>query len=213
VEALLDTGMVLRWAHLSAGFVWIGLLWLLSWIDGGFVAGLDADTRRAVLPRLLPRVLWFLRWGAAFTWLGGVWYGFGHLAVQDPEGTLHWFTDNDRGRWLGVGFLLGSLMVFNVWFVIWPRWRLVLDAVSRGESPDTLTAWTRTAARAARLDVYLSVPLLYIMAAGRHAGELGHDRGPFLPSLAAVSVVGVAVAALLLHGIAPRVGRAWRAPR
>jgi uncharacterized membrane protein len=210
MEALLDVGMMIRWGHLSAGVCWIGLLWVLCWVDGPFLASLDVDTRRKVLPRLLPKVHWFLRWGSAVTWVGGCWYGFGYLARQDPEGTLHWFTQVERGQWLGLGFLYGSLMVFNVWFIIWPRQQLLLRAMAAGEEPAALLRWARASTWALRVNVYLSIPLLYTMSAGKHAGELGHDRGPFLESAVLTTAVGVAIAAILLHGIPPLVGRAYR---
>ena len=61
-----------RWAHIIAGILWIGLLYYFNWINGVFTSKLDADTKQKGLPELLPRALYFFRWGAAYTWITGV---------------------------------------------------------------------------------------------------------------------------------------------
>ena len=63
---------VFRWVHVIAGVLWIGLLYFFNWINGPFGKTLDAETKQKVLPELLPRTLYFFRWGAAYTWLSGV---------------------------------------------------------------------------------------------------------------------------------------------
>lgn len=62
----------LRWIHLVAGVLWIGLLYFFNWVNGAFQATLDADTKRKVVPELMPRALFWFRWGAAWTWITGV---------------------------------------------------------------------------------------------------------------------------------------------
>lgn len=61
-----------RWVHVVAGVLWIGLLYFFNWINGNVAAQLDGDTKQKVLPELLPRTLYFFRWGAAYTWITGV---------------------------------------------------------------------------------------------------------------------------------------------
>jgi uncharacterized membrane protein len=61
-----------RWVHFVAGVLWIGLLYFFNWVNGAFVATLDADTKRKVIPELMPRALFWFRWGALVTWLSGV---------------------------------------------------------------------------------------------------------------------------------------------
>ncbi len=63
---------VFRWVHVVAGVLWIGLLYFFNWINGVFAKQLDADTKQKVMPELLPRTLYFFRWGAAFTWISGL---------------------------------------------------------------------------------------------------------------------------------------------
>lgn len=61
-----------RWVHVVAGITWIGLLYYFNWINGHLVATFDADTKKRVVPELMPRVLYWFRWGAAYTWVTGV---------------------------------------------------------------------------------------------------------------------------------------------
>ncbi len=61
-----------RWVHVVAGVTWIGLLYFFNWINGNVGKQLDGETKQKVLPELLPRTLYFFRWGAAYTWVTGV---------------------------------------------------------------------------------------------------------------------------------------------
>jgi len=61
-----------KWLHLIAGITWIGLLYFFNWINGHFAATLDGDTKKKVVPELMPRALYWFRWGAAWTWVTGV---------------------------------------------------------------------------------------------------------------------------------------------
>jgi uncharacterized membrane protein len=61
-----------RWLHILAGIIWIGMLYFFNWVNGPFVATLDAETKKKVIPELAPRALWWFRWGAAWTWVTGL---------------------------------------------------------------------------------------------------------------------------------------------
>lgn len=61
-----------RWFHVVAGILWIGLLYFFNFVNAGFAATLDADTKKKVVPELMPRALFMFRWGAAITWITGV---------------------------------------------------------------------------------------------------------------------------------------------
>ncbi|MBI4519021.1 MAG: urate hydroxylase PuuD [Deltaproteobacteria bacterium] len=61
-----------RWLHVLAGIVWIGHLYFFNFVNAGFVATLDAETKKKVVPELMPRALYWFRWGAAWTWSTGV---------------------------------------------------------------------------------------------------------------------------------------------
>lgn len=61
-----------RWLHFGAGVLWIGLLYFFNWVNSAFVPTMDAETKRKVIPELMPRCLYWFRWGAAYTWITGV---------------------------------------------------------------------------------------------------------------------------------------------
>lgn len=61
-----------RWLHIFAGIVWIGMLYFFNWVNGPFVGTMDGETKKKVVPELMPRALFWFRWGAAWTWLTGV---------------------------------------------------------------------------------------------------------------------------------------------
>jgi len=62
---------VFRWMHIFAGIIWIGMLYFFNWVNGAFTATLDAETKKKVVPELMPRALFWFRWGAAWTWITG----------------------------------------------------------------------------------------------------------------------------------------------
>ncbi len=61
-----------RWMHVFVGIIWIGHLYFFNWVNGPMAAALDGPTKRAVVPELMPRALFWFRWGAAWTWITGV---------------------------------------------------------------------------------------------------------------------------------------------
>jgi uncharacterized membrane protein len=61
-----------RWLHFGAGVLWIGLLYFFNWVNSAFAPTMDAETKKKVIPELIPRALYWFRWGAAFTWITGV---------------------------------------------------------------------------------------------------------------------------------------------
>lgn len=64
--------LTFRWIHVVAGVLWIGLLYFFNWVNGAFAATMDAETKKKVVPELMPRALFWFRWGAAWTWVTGV---------------------------------------------------------------------------------------------------------------------------------------------
>ncbi|MGZ5427935.1 MAG: urate hydroxylase PuuD [Thermoanaerobaculia bacterium] len=78
-----------RWGHIVAGVLWVGLLWFFNFVNSNFAPTMDADTKKKVIPELMPRALWAFRWGAAWTWITGlillglVYYNTG-LVFKDP---------------------------------------------------------------------------------------------------------------------------------
>jgi uncharacterized membrane protein len=66
------TEALLRWGHVFAGIIWIGHLYFFNWVNGPLQGVLDKETKQKVVPELMPRALFWFRWGAAWTWILGV---------------------------------------------------------------------------------------------------------------------------------------------
>jgi uncharacterized membrane protein len=138
---------IFRWIHFMAGIVWIGHLYYFNFTQGPFFAETDAQTKGNAIRQLVPRALWWFRWGAAVTWVSGLvmLYLYGKTAGHQVYTTTPW------GIWILIGATLGTLMAYNVWFVIWPAQQVVIAsaiASATGGAADPTAA-----ARAARAGV------------------------------------------------------------
>ena len=104
---------IFKWLHIIAGVLWIGLLYFFNWINGHVVGTMDADTKKKVVPELMPRTLYFFRWGAAWTWITGV-----VLLLIVYWMTMHdsMFRELDMGeeanKFKHLAYLIPFLMVF-----------------------------------------------------------------------------------------------------
>ena len=171
-----------RWLHVIAGITWIGHLYFFNFVNSQVQAALDADAKKAVNPQLMPRALWWFRWGAMVTLISGLilfaaiylytpGIGFGPNALmQGLEGGL-----SDRARWIMWGMLLGAIMWFNVWFIIWPAQKGLLSGAIAGDAAVPVRA---RAGRFSKLNTYLSGPMLVGMLGANHAG-MGFGYGAF----------------------------------
>ena len=153
---------LLRWLHFLGGVSWIGILWYFNFSQGPFMNEVDGAVKAAVNSKLAPRTLWYFRWGAMLTFLTG-WAIIG-IRASVPGGAELLATS--WGVTILTGGLLGTLMWFNVWFVIWPRQKLIIAAANGGPAADPSVA--RRAFLASRTNTLLSIPLLFLMAAASH---------------------------------------------
>lgn len=163
----MDTTLMflLRWVHLIAGITWIGLLYFFNFINIPLTGTLDGESKKKVVPELMPRALFFFRWGAMFTFLSGlgiiiIKYFMIGSGMSGPSGLM----TTPGGLWITFGALFGIVMWFNVWFIIWPAQQKIIPAVKNGEAPPA--GLPGKAAMASRINTYLSVPLLFFMGAG-----------------------------------------------
>ena len=81
--------LIFRWVHVLAGVMWIGHLWFFNFVNAQLVKTYDADSKKKVLPELMPRALYWFRWGAAYTFISGIlllflvyWFGGAMGAVS-----------------------------------------------------------------------------------------------------------------------------------
>jgi uncharacterized membrane protein len=66
--------ILFRWAHFVGGITWIGMLYFFNLVNVNFMKALDAPTKKVVVPNLMPKALWYFRWGAVVTVLAGLGY-------------------------------------------------------------------------------------------------------------------------------------------
>lgn len=160
---------IFRWIHFMAGITWIGFLYYLNFVQGAFFAETDSNTKSTAVRQLLPKVLWWFRWGAAFTFFSGLlmlWL----KAHQAGDHSI--YTQTSWGIWILLGTIFGTLMAYNVWFEIWPRQKIVIasaNAVASGGQADPRAA--DAGARAgvfSRTNVLFSIPMLFLMGAASH---------------------------------------------
>jgi uncharacterized membrane protein len=158
---------LLRWFHFLAGITWIGMLYYFNLVQTPFLATeLGGQARSQITRGLLPEALWWFRWGAMITFLTGwliVLTKLGHDGVPLSSGYM---------TLILTGGLLGTIMWYNVWFVIWPIQRRVIasaNAVAAGGQADPDAAkLAPNAALASRTNTMLSIPMLFFMGSASH---------------------------------------------
>lgn len=77
--------ILLRTLHFLAGIIWIGHLYFFNLVSGNLMKALDGPTKGKVIPQLMPRALWWFRWGALITVLVGLMYYAMYIVQGDAE--------------------------------------------------------------------------------------------------------------------------------
>lgn len=194
--------LLFRWLHVLAGITWIGMLYFFNFVNVPLQGALDDAGKKTVNPKLLPRALWWFRWGAMITFLAGlVLFTMNYMYTPGVGfGPSSLFSDADgitsRAVWILMGSLFGTIMWFNVWFVIWPAQKAMLS----GKVPaDRVPAVRKRALLVSRINTFLSGPMLFGMLAPAHYGAVN------LVSVAAAIATGV-VAIWIAVAISGKVG-------
>ncbi len=148
-----------RWIHLLAGVMWIGLLYYFNFVQVAALKNAAADnTAAGITKHVAPRALLFFRWSAFVTWLAG--------AALLGNAFVPAFTLQASHAVIGVGAWLGTIMLLNVWGLIWPNQKKILG-MKPATDAEKVTA-RRVAFLASRTNTMLSIPMLYFMAAAGH---------------------------------------------
>ena len=108
---------VAKWLHIIAGITWIGLLYFFNFINGHVAAKMDGDTKKQVVPELMPRTLFWFRWGAVWTWVTGivllyVIFWAGSLSIGESVGNNMFDADTEVTMWAHIMLLVTFLAVF-----------------------------------------------------------------------------------------------------
>lgn len=152
------------WLHVFAGIIWIGLLYYFNFVQvpamNEAAADSDGPGPAAIGKYVAPRALVWFRWGAVATWLTGAW------ALEYVGGFTANFFATGGITIIGVGAWLGTIMLFNVWVLIWPNQKKVLGIVEA--SDDEKANAKKVAFMASRTNTFLSIPMLACMVAAGH---------------------------------------------
>ena len=161
------------WIHVLAGITWIGLLYYFNFVQVPALGEAAADEGgpggAGITKYVAPRALWWFRWGAALTWLSGA-VALWRLNILHDAFTLGMLGDtmNYSAMIIGVGAWLGTIMLFNVWVLIWPNQKKVLGMVEA--SAEQIAKAKNTALLASRTNTLLSIPMLMSMVGYGHGG-------------------------------------------
>ncbi len=168
MDALKGSAMI--WFHVMAGVVWIGLLYYFNFIQvpgvGAALADTDGPGPAAINKYLAPKALLWFRMAAAVTWITGlsalVTLGGGMSGIVDA------FTFQNGMHIIGLGAWLGTIMLFNVWVLIWPNQKKILGLDGKEHSPETIASAKKVALMASRINTALSIPMLLCMVGFAH---------------------------------------------
>ncbi len=152
---------LVRWIHFMAGITWIGILYYFNFIQGAFMNEVEDSTKKDVVTKLMPRALWWFRWGAMITVIAGLIIYIRQMMLIGSD----MFYSTSYGVSISIGGAMDIIMWFNVWFIIWPIQKKII-AKAKGESSEGGNA--RIAFLASRTNTLLSIPMLFFMAAARH---------------------------------------------
>ena len=155
-----------RWIHLMAGVMWIGLLYYFNFVNVAAAAAAGKDgTAAGISKHVMPRALLFFRWSAVVTWLAG--------AALLGKNFIAAFALQPSHAVIGIGAWLGTIMLFNVWVLIWPNQKKILGLHGVTATDEEKAKARRVAFLASRTNTALSIPMLFFMAAGAHSAVFG----------------------------------------
>ena len=147
-----------RWLHILFGVMWVGLLYYFNFVQPEALKRANAETPPAgpaIAKHLVPVALAWFRWAAVATWVMGA------FLLGDKFSQAFLFREAAYVP-IGIGAWLGTIMLFNVWVLIWPNQKRVLGIVPAGEEEKARAR--RVAFLASRANVMLSIPMVFFMA-------------------------------------------------
>jgi uncharacterized membrane protein len=152
----------MRWLHVIAGVMWIGLLWYFNFVQIPSMPKIPDEHKPAVSKVIAPTALFWFRWAALATVVTG-------LLLAAMMGYLLQALALNRGVLaIGIGMWLALVMAFNVWFIIWPNQKKALGIVT--VEADQKAKAARTAMLTSRVNTMLSIPMLFCMVAQQNGG-------------------------------------------
>ena len=160
----LNAWSLIVWFHVLAGITWIGLLYYFNFVQVPALGEAAADSNgpgpAAIGKYVAPRALAWFRWSALATWLTGA------AALHYVGGFMENFFFTNGITVIGIGAWLGTIMLLNVWGLIWPNQKKVLGI--KQASADEKAKAQQIAFIASRTNTLLSIPMLACMIAPGH---------------------------------------------
>ena len=156
---------LLVWAHVLVGIVWIGLLYYFNFVQVPAVGQALGDEGgpgpAAINKYVAPRALLWFRWSALLTWITGA-----ATLESMGVGIGNAFMLKDGAAIIGIGAWLGTIMLFNVWVLIWPNQKKILGIVDA--TAEQIASAKKVALMASRTNTLLSIPMLMCMTGHMH---------------------------------------------
>ena len=156
-----------RYLHVFFGIIWIGLLYYFNFVQTPFFAETDNATKSGAIQKLVPRALWWFRWGAMFTFLTGL-----CLLLLGVEQNGMAALGTQWGTIILPGATFGTLMFLNVWLIIWPNQKIVIASTTAvatgGQANPAAAAAGARAGVASRTNTLFSIPMLFCMIGTGH---------------------------------------------
>tara|TARA_B100001057_G_C22705527_1_gene893592 strand:- start:27 stop:608 length:582 start_codon:yes stop_codon:yes gene_type:complete len=156
---------ILRAIHAFAGIAWIGLLYYFNFVQVPALKAAVADgSAGGITKHVAPLALLWFRWAALATWLAGA----GLLGANFTDA----FLLKNGYEAIGLGSWIGTIMLFNVWVLIWPNQQKVLGM--KKATDEEKGKARRVALLASRTNTLLSIPMILLMTNGlSHRALLG----------------------------------------
>ena len=167
--------MLARYGHIISGITWIGLLYYFNFAQTPAFNTFEAPARNEAFAKLVPRAIWWFRWGAVSTLLFGLLlFGLYSGGNDKPYDGM----DSMQVVAIVAGIYFALIMFGNVWLVIWPAQRRAIanaqNLLAGGEADAGLPPVMRRAATASRTNTFLSIPMLFLMVAAAHLMATDH---------------------------------------
>ncbi len=147
-------GPFFTYLHVISGVLWIGLLYYFNIVQIPTMPKIPAELKPAIGKYIAPEALFWFRWSAASTVVTGI------IVFLSGSAVMNWT--------IFLGAILGLIMAYNVWFIIWPNQQIALGMVSADDAAKAKAA--RTAMLTSRTNFVLSIPMLYCMVTARLVG-------------------------------------------
>jgi uncharacterized membrane protein len=158
-------GFFFRWLHVLSGVMWIGILWYFNFVQIPNMPNIEESQRPAITQVIAPAALFWFRWGAMSTIVTGLILAWLNGYLVDAI-TLGLTSGVAKHSAIGIGMWLGTIMWFNVWFIIWPKQQIALGMVEADAAAKAAAG--RTAMLFSRTNTMLSIPMLYAMVSAQN---------------------------------------------